>query len=151
MGTSVDPIAIWHRAQELDDIANNEGTNTGTSVRAGFKVLRDKGLITSDYRFAQSASDTLLFILNRGPIVVGTRWYPGMASPKNGRMSVSGVPDPTVGHAYLLFGFDGSRDAFLVANSWGTSWGIDGMGFLPFDDFQQLLQENGTACSAIET
>lgn len=151
MGMSIDAIAIWHRAQELDDIPNNEGTNTGTSVRAGFKALREKGLITSDYRFAQNADDTLRFILNRGPVVVGTPWYPGMASPRNGRLSASGTADPNIGHAYLLFGFDGSRDAFLVANSWGMSWGTDGMGFLPFDDLQQLLQQNGTACSAVET
>jgi hypothetical protein len=47
----VDAIALWHRAQEVDEFPNNEGTNQGTSVRAGFKVLREQNLITSDYRW----------------------------------------------------------------------------------------------------
>src|SRR4029079_15581231 len=33
MEHSTDPIALWHRAQQIDEFPNNEGTNTGTSVR----------------------------------------------------------------------------------------------------------------------
>ena len=59
MSHSTDAIALWRRAQEIDEFPGNEGTNTGTSVRAGFKVLRDENLITSDYRWAANADEAL--------------------------------------------------------------------------------------------
>ena len=48
----------------------------------------------------------------------------------------------------LLFSPD--QDAFLMANSWGSSWGIDGCAFLPFDALDRLMSQGGVVCSAIE-
>jgi hypothetical protein len=149
MNHNVDAIALWHRAQEIDEIPGNEGTNTGTSVRAGFGVLREKGLITTDYRWAANADEALRFILTRGPVVVGSKWYPGMGSPMNGVMRLSGSPGSS-GHAYLLFGFSPDQDAFMVANSWGAGWAIDGCAFLRYDSLDQLMDGGGVVCSAIE-
>jgi hypothetical protein len=149
MSHSVDAIALWHRAQEVDEFPGNEGTNSGTSVRAGFSVLREKNLITTDYRWAANADEALRFILTRGPVVVGSKWYPGMSSPTNGVMQLTGNAG-TTGHAYLLFGFSPDQDAFLMANSWGPGWGIDGCAFLRYDALDQLMQQGGVACSAIE-
>lgn len=40
------------------------------------------------------------------------------------------------GHAVLVSGFDESEEPndglFIIRNSWGTSWGEDGYGYLPF-------------------
>jgi len=149
MSHTVDAIALWRRAQEIDEFAGNEGTNSGTSVRAGFKALRERNLITSDYRWANDADETLRFILTRGSVVVGSKWYPGMSEPLNGVMRLTGNPGST-GHAYLLFGFSPDQDAFLMANSWGPSWGINGCAFLPYDALDQLMQQDGVVCSAIE-
>jgi len=149
MSHYTDPIALWRRAQQIDEFPGNEGTNTGTSVRAGFKVLREQNLITSDYRWADDADETLRFILTRGPVVVGSKWYPGMSQPVNGVMRLTGDPG-TSGHAYLLFGFSPDQDAFLMANSWGGGWGIDGCAFLRYDALDQLMQRGGVVCSAVE-
>lgn|SRR5262249_19405519 len=149
MARTVDAIALWHRAQEIDEFPNNEGTNQGTSVRAGFKVLREQDLITSDYRWANTVDEALRFILTRGPVVIGSKWYPGMGEPTNGVMRLTGSPG-SMGHAYLLFGFSPDHDAFLMANSWGSTFGIDGRAFLPYDALDQLMGEGGVACSAIE-
>jgi hypothetical protein len=149
MSHSVDPIALWHRAQEIDEFPGNEGTNSGTSVRAGFGVLREKNLITTDYRWAGNADEALRFVLTRGPVVVGSKWYPGMGSPANGVMQLTGNAG-TTGHAYLLFGFSPDQDAFMMANSWGPGWGIDGCAFLRYDALDQLMQQGGVVCSAIE-
>ena len=150
MADSADPIAIWRRAQEIDEFRGNEGTNSGTSVRAGFKAMQEQGLVRNDYRWASSADDVLRFVLTRGTVVAGTKWYPGMGTPRNGVMHATGTPPQGAGHAYLLFGFSADQDAFLVANSWGTSWGIRGMGFLPYNTLNRLLQERGVACSALQ-
>jgi hypothetical protein len=102
-----------------------------------------------DYRWANDADETLRFILTRGSVVVGSKWYPGMSEPLNGVMRLTGNPGST-GHAYLLFGFSPDQDAFLMANSWGPSWGINGCAFLPYDALDQLMQQDGVVCSAIE-
>src|SRR3954469_6117646 len=141
MNHSVDAIALWHRAQQIDEFPNNEGTNTGTSVRAGFAVLREKELITADYRWASNADDALRFILTRGPAVVGSPWYTGMSSPSNGVMRLTG--SSSGGHAYLLFGFSPDQDSFLMANSWGVDWGINGCAFLRYSSLDQLMQQGG--------
>lgn len=149
MSHSTDAIALWRRAQEIDEFPGNEGTNTGTSVRAGFKVLGEQNLITTDYRWASNADEALRFVLTRGPVVVGSKWYPGMSEPTNGIMRLSGNAGST-GHAYLLFGFSPDHDAFLMANSWGSGWGIDGCAFLPYEALDQLMEQGGAVCSAIE-
>ena len=149
MSHSTDAIALWRRAQEIDEFPGNEGTNSGTSVRAGFKVLREENLITTDYRWASNADEALRFVLTRGPVVVGSKWYPGMSEPTNGIMRLSGNAGST-GHAYLLFGFTSDHDAFLMANSWGPGWGIDGCAFLPYEALDQLMEQGGAVCSAIE-
>jgi hypothetical protein len=146
---TVDAIALWHRAQEIDEFPGNEGTNQGTSVRAGFTVLREQNLITSDYRWASDADEALRFILTRGPVVVGSKWYPGMGQPTNGVMRLSGNPG-SIGHAYLLFGFSPDQDSFLMANSWGSNWGIDGLAFLPYNALDQLIEQGCVVCSAVE-
>jgi hypothetical protein len=149
MSRMIDAIALWRRAQEIDEFPGNEGTNGGTSVRAGFTVLREQNLITNDYRWASNADETLRFILTRGPVVVGSKWYPGMGEPANGVMRLTGNPG-SIGHAYLLFGFTPDQDAFLMANSWGPSWGINGCAFLPYDALDQLMHQGGVVCSAVE-
>jgi hypothetical protein len=149
MTHDVDAIALWRRAQELDEFPGNEGTNTGTSVRAGFEALQELNLITGDYRWADNADETLRFILTRGPVVVGSKWYPGMSEPTNNVLRLTGDAGDS-GHAYLLFGFSPDHDGFMVANSWGAGWALDGCAFLPYDALEQLMEEGGVVCSAIE-
>jgi hypothetical protein len=38
------------------------------------------------------------------------------------------------GHAVALVGFDDSKKAWLIKNSWGTSWGENGFGWVSYDD-----------------
>jgi C1A family cysteine protease len=37
------------------------------------------------------------------------------------------------GHAVCCVGYDQTRRAFLVRNSWGPSWGMAGYFWMPFD------------------
>jgi C1A family cysteine protease len=66
------------------------------------------------------------------------------------------IPEPqpgnTVlgGHAVAAFRYDDKMKAFLIRNSWGTSWGHEGYGWLPYsyverglaDDFWTLIKAN---------
>lgn len=36
------------------------------------------------------------------------------------------------GHAVVAVGYDDSRQSFIVRNSWGTNWGVDGYFYMPY-------------------
>lgn len=47
--------------------------------------------------------------------------------------------DPLLGgHAVAVIGYD--RNGFLIRNSWGTEWGIDGHTVLPFSDWGSVWE-----------
>jgi hypothetical protein len=48
---------------------------------------------------------------------------------------------PIGGHALHICGYDDSKKAFLLQNSWGTVWGMKGFGYLPYSYFT-----SGDAC-----
>ena len=71
------------------------------------------------------------------PVVIGIWLFAGFESDA---VAASGVvPMPTYGeeniggHAMLVVGYDDARQAFLVRNSWGTSWGQQGYCWIPYD------------------
>jgi C1A family cysteine protease len=37
------------------------------------------------------------------------------------------------GHAVLIVGYDNSKNALIVRNSWGTNWGLSGYFYLPYE------------------
>jgi C1A family cysteine protease len=53
---------------------------------------------------------------------------------------------PAGGHALCLMGYDDSKKAFLIQNSWGLSWGMKGFGWLPYSYFQTGYQGQPDAC-----
>ena len=53
---------------------------------------------------------------------------------------------PAGGHAMCLMGYDDTKKAFLIQNSWGTSWGMKGFGWLPYSYFQTGYQGQPDAC-----
>lgn len=49
------------------------------------------------------------------------------------------------GHALLVMGYDDSRAAFRVINSWGTGWGDGGFGWISYGAFRQAVLEGYVA------
>jgi hypothetical protein len=140
------PAEIYKAAQKVDEWPGE--AYEGTSVRAGAKVLKSLGLI-SGYLWAPDLDTMKRFIVQRGPVVVGTDWYQGMYRPRGGFV----IPEGTYrgGHAYLVHGWSDTRRAFRVLNSWGESWGERGAAWVDETDMRYLIfQANGECCSAIE-
>jgi C1A family cysteine protease len=77
-------------------------------------------------------------LLSGKPIVVGIEVYSSFETPNVDKYGV--VPMPNLltenllgGHAILLVGFDDKSKVFKFQNSWSTSWGDNGYGYLPYD------------------
>jgi hypothetical protein len=142
------PHDIYLSAQKVDEWPGED--YDGTSVRAGAKILHSRGHIAS-YVWAYSLKDVHDFVLNKGPVVVGTRWSDAMMEtdskgylyPRQGSML-------DLGQAYLIIGYSKSHGAFRCVNSWGREWGQDGRFWMKASDFEYLLDLDGEACGAIE-
>jgi hypothetical protein len=141
-----DPREFYKTCQLVDQWP---GENySGTSVRAGARVLKDTGVIT-EYRWAFNIDEIIMTLLTIGPMVVGTKWYDKMQEPNN-----KGLIRPKGrrmgGHAYILNGVDVNREYFRIKNSWGLNWGDRGHAYIKFRDFEKLFNDGGEACIAAE-
>ena len=47
-------------------------------------------------------------------------------------------------HAMVIVGYDDSRKALKIANSWGTDWGDNGFGWIGYSHFVELIEETQT-------
>jgi hypothetical protein len=48
------------------------------------------------------------------------------------------------GHAMVIMGFDNKKNAFKIANSWGTEWADNGYGWVDYDYLTKLLKKADT-------
>ncbi len=70
------------------------------------------------------------------PFIFGIKAHQSLQSPevaKTGHESMPAQGDkPIGGHAVLAVGYDDSKQWFIVRNSWGDSWGMNGYFTLPY-------------------
>lgn len=144
-------LGLYHRAQELDPWEGED--YDGTSVLAGAKVIQERGYIQS-YRWAFGVEQVRDALIMEGPVVLGINWRDSMYYTKpNGLVEVNG---PVVGgHCITLTGYNprarikgekGYLEGFRWKNSWGTSYGVKGLGFIKIEDLDTLLRDYGEAC-----
>jgi hypothetical protein len=140
--TNADGHAIWADAVRFDgkDPATWKG---GATCRSGLKAMKKRGRIASYFR-TQSAEEARLYVLTRGPIVLGTLWWPNMSHPRNGLMTADGGKNEG-GHAYIIRGSQNGRGK--VRNSWGADW-PDAL--MTWETVQCLLDIGGECWAAVE-
>lgn len=84
--------------------------------------------------------DTIKGVISSGhPVVIGFLVYPSMETASVDHTGIIPMPsaaelrgEPLGGHAILLVGYDDSSANFILRNSWGTSWGDKGYGYMPY-------------------
>lgn len=75
------------------------------------------------------------------PLVIAGRMYQQFANLGSGQIW-SHASGPVVGrHAMALVGYDDTKGAFKVMNSWGTGWGTNGYGWISYDLFGLVMDE----------
>ena len=153
------PFTLYREFVLVDEWTDNDAEanapmdsllQSGTSVRAGAKVLQHRGHI-AHYVWAASAQDCALFLLSgKGTVVMGTDWYEGMEipDPSNGLVRLTGRI--LGGHSWLLIGYNRLTRRFRALNSWSRAWGINGRFSITHEDLDRLIGDAGEACSAVE-
>lgn len=123
------------------------GQENGSSVRSIAKVLRNEGRI-ANYAFTYATDEITWWLLNKGPLIVGTLWTAGMMIADD-----CNVIHPTGaiagGHGYLL-NAKTEFNYYRIQNSWNGYWGINGQAYISIADFAALLHSGGEALAAVE-
>jgi hypothetical protein len=120
----------------------------GSDIRSAAKVLKDLKIIEG-YAWAKTIDEVKYWLLNKGPMIVGTDWTEGMDNPDaNNIVRASGKV--LGGHAYLLN--EWTKDNLIgIQNSWDDRWGKNGKAYIPAKDFEYLLKRwGGEALTAVE-
>lgn len=133
---------LYKRAQDLDEWPGSD--YDGTSVIAAVKAAQEKGYYP-EYRWSFGLDDQILAVGLHGPGVLGVEWRDGMYdTDSDGFIHYTG--DVVGGHCILCRGVNVKKKYFLLRNSWGSSWGVNGDCKISFDDMDKLIHAQGECC-----
>lgn len=94
------------------------------------------------YHRINTLSEMLVCLADGFPFVFGFTVYESFDTPMVKKTGIVVMPkkDETAigGHAVMAVGYDQVARRFLVRNSWGTDWGMDGYFTMPFKYLETL-------------
>ena len=97
----------------------------------------EKNQVLSYERVAPDLYSMLQCLAGGFPFVFGFSVYESFESAQVSQNGIIPMPALTEsqlgGHAVIAVGYDQSKEAFLVRNSWGDTWGIGGYCWMPED------------------
>lgn len=168
-----DPIDIWNEAKAIDvDPGTNPGDDYGTTVRAGYDVMRQRGprrvssmrLVNGVptpkgekapslkdgcevNRWATSVDEIRACIARGQPVTIGVNWYSNFDTPAyhpEGYWIAKGGSLGRVrgGHCVCVYGASDKLQAVRIVNSWGSAYP---QVWLPYNVMDRLLTEEGEA------
>jgi len=75
-------------------------------------------------------------LLSGFPVVFGFTVYESFESERVATTGMMPMPDQDEqsvgGHAVCMVGYDDTKQCFIVKNSWGASWGLNGYFYMPY-------------------
>jgi C1A family cysteine protease len=92
--------------------------------------------VTLYQRLAQNIYQMKACLASGFPFVFGFTVYDSFESPDVAKTGIVPMPssDESVlgGHAVVAVGYDDSQQSFIVRNSWGSGWGLQGYFMMPY-------------------
>jgi papain like protease len=138
----------WQRhgvcAEALWPYRDAQGTVAFVRPQTGWDADAAKRPLGAYYRIDKdSLTDMQAALVEVGAIYASASVHKGWFLQPVGRMAPIGLPvietpesDGNVGgHAFALVGY--TREGFIVQNSWGPGWGVQGFAIVPFTDWVQ--------------
>ncbi len=140
-------------AAKLDDMPYNESdfrtqpTQTAKENAKPFRIDYWRQVNVMDIKEVKAQ-------LNAGyPVVIGAALDQGFKAGRSNDGAEyiwKAVAGNTLGgHAMLVVGYDDSRNAFKVMNSWGTNWGNNGFCWIDYSFFPRAVKEGYVAKDAV--
>jgi len=88
--------------------------------------------------------------INAGyPVVIGATLYPNFINWQGGGIYQRTSGDAGGGHAMVLVGYNDTKKAFKILNSWGSTWGDQGYAWCSYQIFLAIVNEGYVAKDAI--
>jgi C1A family cysteine protease len=98
-------------------------------------ALRER--LTEYLRLSRDLTGLLTCLASGYPFVFGFSVYASFESPQVQATGVANLPQPgeefVGGHAVVACGYDQAQRRFIVRNSWGSGWGMQGYFTMPFE------------------
>ncbi|MEM7182819.1 MAG: C1 family peptidase [Spirochaetota bacterium] len=124
--------------ENLGNCSNSTATSdsnwsTWSTEAANYKIENYRRLETTD-RTAIKES-----IANNRPVVIGAKLGDNFMNYTSGTLNSPETYNYSGQHAYhamIIGGYDDSRSAYLVVNSWGSSWGDQGTVWVDYSFFE---------------
>jgi len=87
-----------------------------------------------EWKYLYSVED-MKSALNNGPIIATLDVHQSLMHYKDGVYHSLGADDPVIGsHCVAVVGYDDNKQAWLIKNSWGEDWGINGYAWIKYGD-----------------
>lgn len=136
-------VSLYKLATILDGVSGtyppDDTGSTGLGVAKALKALGLAGAYTHAFSIAALNS-----ALQSGPVMIGIEWLRSMFdTATDGRILLDKSSPVDGGHELELSKFDASTGEYWVPNSWNTSWGDAGWGYLTTVDLTWLLGQKG--------
>jgi C1A family cysteine protease len=91
------------------------------------------GVVTKYMRVSQVGSTVFQCLANQHPFVGGITVYESFMNAAGGDIPMPSQSEKVLGgHAIVICGYDQQTGRFKFRNSWGSGWGQNGYGTLPF-------------------
>lgn len=139
----------WYPDEAMDYLANKGVTDEACMPYTSGASAKDVACTDScadasrrTYKVSEWGRSTKFFRnlnqiredLQHGPLIATLTVYSDFVSYAGGVYKRSKDAEPLGGHAVSIVGYDDSKQALIIRNSWGEDWGEKGYGYISYDD-----------------